>query len=231
MMWRWFSPGPVLALWLAAGGCGGNGDSSIPDDAVFQRLQACANDATGVAGGVFDAMFDLFTLLADPDAPPPGNVIFDPQTGQFSIGVDLDDDGFTEAIVEGTLTTSSNVDDGFDPGESVMLTWQIGVGVPVTGSGWFDIELLSLLSLGVTGALTVSGGDLCTFEVTEFDFAMPTTTLDSIPTGTMDYTVTSGTDSMSAVMTFNGTRYVDVTAYYDGRTLHFTIDLETGQAP
>ena len=131
---RWFSLGAAVILWLGVGGCGGDGDSG-PVDPVFQRLQECATDATGVAGGVFDAMFDLFDLLADPEGQPPDNVIFDPETGNFTIGADLDDDGFTEAIVEGTLTTTSNLDDGFDPGESIQLSWQIGVGVPVSGSG------------------------------------------------------------------------------------------------
>jgi len=228
MVWRWFSLGSLLVVYLGTGGCGGDG-SSVPDDPVFQRLEACATDGTDVAGGVFDAIFDLFTLLEDPAGQPPDNVIFDPEPGNFSIGADLDGDGFTEAVVEGTLSTSSNLDDGFDPGESIELSWQIGVGVPVSGTGVMDVTLESLVSVRTTGWLTVSGGDLCTFEVTGFDFTMLATAVDRLPTGTMEYSVTSGTDSMSAVMVFNGTKYVQVTAYYDGQTIRFTLDLETGQ--
>ena len=52
---------------------------------------------------------------------------------------------------------------------------------------------------------------------------------DVIPDGAMVFEVVSAPERMGATIEFDGTRYADVTADYDGMEVHYVLDLETGE--
>ena len=216
------------AVGIALSGCGGDDGISLPTDAEFQRLQDCADDCLGEVEGVFDALLDLSSVLDDPDGQPPSNVIFHPDTGEFSIGADLDGDEFTEAVVQGQVTSDANLAEGLEPGDSATMAWEIGPGVSTTGSGSFTLMLLSATSARMVGSLEILDSAFCSFEVTTLDLTVDLEASEpGYPVGVLAFAVESGSDSMTASMDFNGTRYAHVTAEYDGQTYPYTMDLES----
>jgi hypothetical protein len=230
-MLRWLSSCLLLPVVLGFGsGCGGSDPEPLELDEEFYRLQDCAGAGLEVAGGVFVALLDLVAAVADPDAEPPSHVIYHPDTKEFFVGADLDGDEFTEAIVEGTLATTSDIDNGLQAGESVSADWAIGIGVPVSGSGQFEVSMLSASAVRIQGTLTVSDEAACDFAIETLDLTVDAGDgPEAIPVGTIDFEVTSAPDSMSARIEFDGTRFAEVAAQYGGVQVNYTMDLETGE--
>ena len=230
-MLRWLTTCLLFPLALGFGsGCGGSDPEPVVLDENFDRLQDCAGTGLEYVGGVFEALLDLVSVVADPTAEPPGHVIYHPDTGEFSVGADLDGDDFTEAIVEGAFSTTSNLDDGLQTGESVTANWSIGIGVPVSGSGQLEFSMLSATAVRVRGTLTVSDDAGCAFVIESLDLEVDAGSgPEVIPVGFIDFEITSAPDSMSAWIEFDGTRFADVTAWYGGAQVDYTIDLETGE--
>jgi len=230
MMRRLLTCLSLLWVFAAGPGCSGSDAEPLILDEDFYRLQECAGDGLDHAGGVFEALLDLIDAVADPDSEPPGHVIYHPDTHEFFVGADLDGDDFTEAVVEGTLTTTFELSDGLQTGESVSADWDIGAGVAVAGSGHFEVEMLSSTAVRILGTMAVSDSGGCDFTIQALDFEIETAEgPDVIPTGSIDFEVTSAPDSMTARIEFDGTRYASVTAQYRGSPVSYTLDLETGE--
>jgi len=236
--------GATLVIALAAIGCGGSsgggttpldenpgdtnpGDTNPGDDTPSgpsAALQA-AGDCLGV--GMQDAfemllgVLDLAAAVDDPGSQPAG-VNYDPSNGEFTISLDLDGDGTPDAAVNGMVTSSDDISDGFATGESFTMQWSFG-GV-LNGSGGFTVTRDSASEYTVTGSGSVQdSAEACSVAMTDVDVSLDSA--QDLPATVTDGTITFTVDALGGTITFTGTVTADVEGDLGSDAVSFVLDL------
>jgi len=197
---------PVLLL--AACGGGSNVDPAL--------VTAAQCSALGLED--LDAVFSPVAEFLSSIPTPPMNVTYTPP--DFSI-----DENF--GTIDGAVTSTDDISDGIDAGESATATWSINpaLGVLLGGSGVFNISRTSAFVFEITGSGSITDGT-CIFDATNVDLTLD---LQSGlgPVGSFDFNAVSTSGPISGTMTFDGSDTAEVTATFMAMPVFFTIDLNT----
>ncbi|MEE8104157.1 MAG: hypothetical protein V3T86_01330 [Planctomycetota bacterium] len=225
-------PGATLAIALSALGCGGGGGGTTGDtgpgtpQGPSAALQA-AGDCLGVGmEDVFEMFLGILDLAAAVDNPgaQPADVNYDPTGGGFTISLDLDGDGTPDAAINGTVTSTDNLGDGLDAGESFTMQWQLG-GI-LNGAGQFTVTRDSATGFTVTGTGNVED----TVAACAIALGSMTVTLDN--TQALPATVAGGSiaftvDELTGTIAFTGAVTADVEGELVTTPVSFVLDLAT----
>ena len=221
-----------LALSTTLIGCllascnGSSSPTTINLPQVGAALADCTAGGQSETGSVVDALFSLFDAIAADTSPAGGS--YNDVTGVFSIQV-LDDNGVTVlGTLDGTLSPALSYAEGLLVGGTVTATWTLSAGADTTtGSGTLTFALSTATSLHLTGNLNFSDGG-CSINVTSIDVTVDPTSDTGNPTGTIQFTVTDGTNTMSGTITYDGSAIASVSVLVNGTLpFPFSIDLDT----
>jgi len=160
-------------------------------------------------------------FLASIGGTLPPNVTYDPNVSpDFSIAVSF-------GTIDGTVTSTDDISDGIDPGESASATWSInpGAGVLLTGAGTFNLTRTAAQAFAITGTTSVVDGT-CTFSASGIDLALDLTS-GLGPAGSFDFNATTLSGPLVGTMTFDGSDTAVVDAMFLVSSVMFTIDLNT----
>lgn len=122
----------VTLVWVATlscngdggGGATGPGGSPLPTD--LQAATECAENGLEDFGEVTQRFLLLVEKIHDPNKTLPINLVsYSPVTGFYEHYVDLDDDGISEARLNGRVRSSSDLSNGLQPGEAFGARWDV----------------------------------------------------------------------------------------------------------
>ncbi len=223
----------ALAIFLTGCSGGGSDPAGNPGVGFTEALQEVAD----CAGLSLEDADDLLRLFADLVIAVDTNsmIVMDINWTDPSFGavVDLDGDGQDETIsgsVEPPMG-GPQISPGFDVGEMATVQWMI-LGNTITGSGNFELERLANGLARITQDLgtLVENGD-CQLNLTNlnltFDPALPDGSLDA--SGTIGFTLTTSTDSLTGTVTFTGGNTAQINAMFRGQNVSLSIDLTNFQ--
>ncbi|MHC4932406.1 MAG: hypothetical protein ACYTGV_09485 [Planctomycetota bacterium] len=213
-----------LLVLLAVAGCGE--DDFTPPEGLILAAECTALGLEDVVA-VFNGLFDLLGALDDPGAPLPANVDYDPQTGRYTVRIDLDGNGSSDMTVEGTVTLrEGDLSDGIDPGDEFDTSWTVSSG-PITGDGIFTFRMINATDLSMTGGGTVRSDLSCSFSISETNLVWVTGS-DAGPTGAIDFSGDAGGgETISGTIQFDGSDWATARGTWRGQPVAFRIDLET----
>lgn len=216
----------LTALTLIAG-CGGGGGSGITD--IPQLVQDMA-DCTGLALVDFGTVIDrLQSIVLDFGSLPPGITLTPgpgPNQFDFTATLDFNGDTLTDGDVQGRVDFSADPSGGI-AGVTSHLLWTVTSTVGVTGNGSVQIIGVDADTATMTGAGSLSSTG-CTFAVTAMNLTLEAASATGIPTGTIDFVTTIGSDSLDGTLTLDGTTIGQITTDSPIGTIEFSVDLETG---
>lgn len=200
----------LIALLLAA--CGGDGSG------VDSNLLAAAQ-CTALGLEDLDLIFSEVTdLLASIGGTLPPNVTYTPP--DYTLTMSL-------GTVAGSVTSTDNIADGIDAGESASASWNLTplAGVTVTGNGTFNLARVTDVVFAITGDGSVVDGT-CVFNATNVDLDLDLSS-GLGPVGSFDFNGVTPSGPILGTMTFDGSSTAAVEALFLGVTTTFTIDLDT----
>jgi len=213
---------PTLLVTLLA--CSGEADIDLPG---IRRIQIGRSTAAGVRrlSAVQRAMWEVAILTGNPAVLPAGG-FYDPDTGEFSIEVDTTNDGFPDSTLGGFVTSTDDISDGIDPGESADFGWV--VSGEVSGAG--DTRVT-----GTGPERYLLAGTAHLFDLVQFDFEVSDIALEfggsETPLGgSLSYIASSfDLESMDGTLNFDGTERATGTGEFEGEDLTFDVKLDTYQ--
>jgi hypothetical protein len=205
---------PLLLSTLVLVSCGGSdGFTPTPEQ---QALADCTALDLGHLGLVYGEILNLFEAI--PGAPVGGT--YDIANGDYTLTLSV-------GAVAGVVSSTDQINDGIDVGESATATWALNGGLAgaptVTGEGSFTIARPSSTTFNVSGNGEVIDGT-CDFTFTNLSFTITST---AGLTGTVLFTVDAPQGTITGTMTFNGSDFARVVADLAGVTYTFYIDLVT----
>jgi hypothetical protein len=215
----------VLTPLLIVAGCGSDGNST-PLDPALLALGDCSAQAMEDMILVTDALPKLINTIINPLAPPDPDVTWNPLTGDFTLGIDVDGDTIADVTSTGTVSLLGDFSDGVQVGEGLSVAWS-AVDPQLTGSGTFDFTLAPLGMMDITGLGSVSPDLTCTVDIPDIDLSINLLSPSTDPTGTVDFTTSNGVDDLTGTVTLNGTSQALVSALFNGLSVSFRIDLNT----
>ncbi|MHC4224002.1 MAG: hypothetical protein ACYSUN_08435 [Planctomycetota bacterium] len=213
-----------LLFLLAVSGCGE--DDFTPPEGLVLAAECTAlgmEDVVAISNG----LFDLLDVLDSPGAPLPANVDYDPQTGRYTVRIDLDSSGSTDMTVDGAVTVrGGDLSDGIDPGDRFDTSWTVGSG-PTTGSGTFTFRMINATDLSMTGGGSVQSDLSCSLAISDTNLLW-TTDSNEGPTGAVNVSSDAGGgESISGTIRLDGSDWATVRGTWRGQPVAFRIDLET----
>jgi hypothetical protein len=228
--------GSTFALAFLLTGCGGGGSDPAPGGGnpppavpFAQALQEAA-DCAGLSLEDADDLIRVFADLVNSinTNSNVGSITWVDPT--FGATVDLDGDGQNEAI-SGTVTPLGGATlPPFSDGDMVQVQWSIQ-GNTLTGMGNFELERLTngLVRITQAGNLIESGD--CELSLTNlnltFNPAVPGGDLQA--TGTIGFTLTTSSDTLTGTVTFTNASTAQIDATFRSVGVSLTVDLTTFQ--
>lgn len=217
----------LLAGLVVAAGCdSSSGTTQPPEDEVLRTLADCTGLRMEQVVGLSEGVLDVIMLVFAPNGGPGPLVEYDPETGEFSVQVDLDGDESMDATVSGTLGSDDNIDDGVQVGEGVDVDWDLD-SLLATGSGTYAFTLQTLTTVLMQGQLSLESTEGCLFLITATNLVFNVLAPDGGPTGTIEFTTNGMGESLTGTIQFDGTSTASLTAFWKGAPVTFTIDLDT----
>jgi hypothetical protein len=210
--------------------CNDDGGTPTEVNPTIRQLAECTCPNVESFIGVFAAVVDLRDVVEDPQNPPGSVESYSSATGDFSIFIDLDDNGMPEGKLTGSIRNPQNFDDGIDINEAIVADWDL-VFNNMTGSGICSTVRLGGSSYRVTiveSNPTFQGG-ACGFEITSLGLHFDTTNLDTRgPWGSMEFVTDNDEDSLQGLMTFAQDDDLDsVSASHNDERIDFKVNLHT----
>ena len=226
---------PVLSL--AFVGCDSAFVSGFPH---ARQILVSRGTATGVRwlDAVARGIEDVASATGEIGNLPEG-VDYDPDTGAFSVDIDTTRNGVEDSTLSGFLTSSSDLSNGIEPGESATVNW-IVLG-EVAGQGTIQLVGLATHRYAATGSASLRDGIEFDFEVSHLDLVIDDS--DFPLDGTIDYeTFAAGitieranegvaieSAEMDGILEFFGTERATGTGEFEGEDLTFDVKLDTFQ--
>ncbi|MHC4452284.1 MAG: hypothetical protein ACYS0E_19440 [Planctomycetota bacterium] len=204
-----------LALLLPA--CGGGGGD---------KIVAVVGGLLGTAGCTVDGIEGYSDLFDEIE----GELAKAPVPGTLAIAVGS---GPTQLTAAGTIVeVAGDLSDGFDPGDTarVNITSATFGSSGSNGSGNVLIEFASATSIVVSGNFTL-GDSTCTVTFNNVALDLDPSDDEDYGTGAVNFTTTSGDDTLNGDIVLNGSRIANVIASLnEGAPTSFDIDLELLEA-
>ncbi len=219
----------VLGAFVLAGcggGGGGNGFAPIESGALLAPAECLARHVN-VLTRLVERMQDLADVL-NGSALPAG--VTQSSATEYSMSIDLENDGTPEITMDVTIVGGSDVSDGFDDDESITLNLVFQGVIDGTATGINFNRLSSDVSiLLIAGPISLDDGAGCTLSSGSFNVNWP---LGNVG-GAFPNFVFSSSDGASSM---TGTMFLDddselllVNATLDGADVFLAIDLDTFQ--
>lgn len=206
---------PLLILPLALGACSSDDVINALSPDLLQVAQC-----TGTSLEELDVIFSgVVGLLGAIGGTLPGNVTYDDMTGDYTIDS-------VSGPITGVVSSTFDISDGVDPGESASATWDLNGGLAQTGvlgSGTFTVSRPDANTIQVTGSGGLDSG-ACAFTVNSFNLTI-NLAAEGGPTGTLAFDATADGETLDGTMTFDGSDIARVLGTFQGATASFSIDL------
>ena len=207
---------PLLILPLALGACSSDDVINALSPDLLQVAQC-----TGSSLEELDVIFsEVIGLLGAIGGTLPGNVTYDDMTGDYTIDSSL-------GPITGVVSSTFDISDGVDPGESATATWDLNGGLAqtggVVGTGTFTVTRPDADTIQVTGGGGLDSG-ACDFTINSFNLTIDLAA-EGGPTGTLGFDATVNGETLDGTMSFDGSDIADVLGTFKGATVNFNIDL------
>jgi hypothetical protein len=205
-----------LMLTLALSACSSDDVIAALSPDLLQVAQC-----TGTSLEELDNLFsEVVGFLGAIGGTLPGNVTYDDVSGDYTIDS-------VAGPIAGIVSSTDDISDGVDPGESATATWDrnggpAGVGGAI-GTGTFNVSRPDADTIVVTGSGSLENGD-CTFDVNSFNITVDLNA-EGGPTGSIAFDATVNGETLDGTMSFDGSDIANVLGTFKGASASFRIDL------
>lgn len=202
------------------------GPAIISGNPIVLELADCTALGIRETNDIAMAVLDLIDAIDDPTMPPSG-VTYDPMTGAFALDLDLDRDGTTDTMIDGQIQTPfSQLDDGFQEGESFAFDWTAMGSFAGGGALTITHQPASIRLVG-TSTLVDPGG--CEFAISNLNASLFEQAGGIEANGLLEFDSQTSAGTMSGVASFVPDEDAFVSANSQGETAFFYVDLVTFQ--
>lgn len=207
---------PLLILPLILGACSSDEIIAALSPDLLQVAQC-----TGTSLEELDVIFsEVVGLIGSIGGTLPGNVTYDDMSGDYTISS-------VAGPITGVVSSTFDISDGVDPGESATATWDLNGGLAgtggVIGTGSFTVVRPDANTVQVTGGGGLENGG-CAFNVNSFSLTIDLGA-EGGPTGTLDFDATVDGETLDGTMNFDGSDIARVLGLFKGGSVSFFIDL------